>query len=61
MTPADRQNRPFQEVRCICGRWVANSLKPETDTTEVTCVRCHRHGQVRDFQLRLLERIRHRA
>jgi hypothetical protein len=61
LTPEDREKKPFQPVRCICGRWVANSQEPETDTTMVTCVKCRRHAQVRDFRLRLLERIRHRA
>jgi hypothetical protein len=41
--------------------WVANSQEPEEDSTQVTCARCHRHGEVRAFYLRLLERIRHRA
>jgi Endodeoxyribonuclease RusA len=34
---------------------------PEEDSTQVTCARCGRHGEVRAFYLRLLERIRHRA
>jgi hypothetical protein len=61
VTPDDRERRPFYPVRCICGRWVANSQEPEEDTTLVTCVRCRRHVEVKAFELRLLERIRHRA
>ena len=53
--------RLYVPVRCLCGRWVANSQEPETDTTMVTCSRCHRHAEVRAFELRLLELIRHRA
>jgi hypothetical protein len=52
---------PSHPVRCICGRWVANSQEPETDTTMVTCAKCRRHAQVREFFLRQLERIRHRG
>jgi hypothetical protein len=50
--------RPYREVRCICGRWVANSQEPETDTTMVTCVRCKRHGAVREFEGGRIERAR---
>jgi hypothetical protein len=41
--------------------WVANSQEPEEDSTQATCARCGRHGEVRAFHLRLLDRIRHRA
>ena len=61
MAPDDRETPPFRPVRCICGRWVANSEEPEEDTAQVTCPRCWRHREVRAFELRLLERIRHRA
>ncbi len=38
-----------------------NSQKPEEATAQVTCARCRRHARMRDFPLRLLERIRHRV
>ena len=61
MTPEDHEKKPFHPVRCSCGRWVANSQEPEEDTTQVTCAKCRRHAQVREFRLRLFERIRRRA
>lgn len=50
---------PLREVRCICGRWIANSRGPANDGTEVTCPRCGRYGAVKSFWLRVAEEIRH--